>query len=319
MRSVILLSALFTSLLPMMAGERITTSPAVATREPVTGLAVALDLPDHVTLPGASVPLMIRIRNGGPASFVVSRTVQVHVTSPAGDRFVATWGWDPTGTGVLETPGNEPVSVLFGQTIWVAIPAVDLAKPSWALDRRMAEPGVWTLQVALFEEGKTNAGPAALSTPAKLTIESPGGPDALTWAAIQQRDWSAALASVFPERRESPYFPYLATWFAHENPLGKAEVIADALARHPGSPVADSLRFSLAYYYAAAGQKAFYRERNVDKAVEYTERARAELLRAKEHGPEWVKARADRKMAELPSRSVWEARLRSHDQANTGH
>ncbi|HEY0140523.1 MAG TPA: hypothetical protein VGF48_06485 [Thermoanaerobaculia bacterium] len=238
------------------------------------------------------------------------------MTSPAGVTFVSDWGWDEFGRGEVETGKDEPV-LLKGGSVDLVVPARDLTQASWALDRRMlAEPGAWTLQVYVFEEGKISEGPAAMSTPAKLVVETPRGPDEITWRAIQERDWTTALASVYPGRVESAYFPYLAVWYAHEDALRKAEVISEAVSRHPDSPVVPSLRFALAYYYAAAGVDAFYRERSIDKAVEHTERARAELLRAKQSGHAWASARADSRIAGLRTRAMWEATRRSLDKAN---
>ncbi|HEY0140524.1 MAG TPA: hypothetical protein VGF48_06490 [Thermoanaerobaculia bacterium] len=289
----------------------------VAPRELAPGLTVALQLPVDSTLPAAPVPLHLRIRNVG-TPVTLSRGVQVRMTSPAGETFAAEWGGDVRQFGTFETAGNAPVTVNTGGVVEVTVPATDFSNPSWALDQRlMKEPGAWGIEVLLFEHGrKREAGPIAISSRAALRIETPTETERATWEAIQRREWNVALQTVYPARRDSPYFPYLAIWFATENPLQKAHVLGEALARHPSSPVAPWLRFSLAYYYAAVSQSVFSADRDIEKAVEYADLARRELLRLKQSPDLWVSSKASERLQELPDREHYVERRKAFDKAN---
>jgi hypothetical protein len=65
-------------------------------------LQVALSISPDTTLPGLSVPLSLRIRNGARA-LELAPSVRVRVTSPIGETFFAIWGDRLTG-GELPSP-----------------------------------------------------------------------------------------------------------------------------------------------------------------------------------------------------------------------
>ena len=316
------ISVTFSTLLPfaiamVASADMRIGQTAVAPRELASGLTVALQLPVDSTLPGASVPLHLRIRNAG-TPVTLSRGVQARVTSPAGETFTAEWGGDVRQFGTVETPGNAPVMINTGGVAELTVPATDFSNPSWALDQRlMREPGAWGIEVLLFEHGvKREAGPVAISSRATLRIETPTDAERATWEAIQRREWDVALQTVYPARPESPYFPYLAIWFATEDPLQKAQVLGEAVARHPSSPVAPWVRFSLAYYYASASQTVFSADRDIEKAVEYADLARRELLRLQQSRDAWVSSKASARLQELPDREHYRERRKAFDKAN---
>lgn len=276
-----------------------------------TAVSASLSLPHARTLPGASVPLVLLVKNDG-APFTLSRAAQVRATSPDGETVTAKWGAEEFG--LLQTPTGEHVALASGASVDVAVPAADLTNLSWALDERLSTtPGMWTIRVALFERGREDAAPVAVTPPAQLLIDTPLEHEIVTWRAITARDWPKALASVFPDHRESRYYPYVAAWRAHEDYAETARGIADALERHPNTPIAASLRFSIAHFYAAAADRAFFRERDTDKALQLAALARAALEGVKDS---WAAGEVQAKMTALPTREKLTAVRKSLDKAN---
>lgn len=305
-RSTLLLTALF-----IQTGAQAAEAVQVIT-ERVAGRAiavrVALTLPYDRTLPGAPVPLVLRVTNTGQP-FTLSRSAQVRATSPSGETFTANWGAEEFG--LLQTPTGEPVALSGGATVDVAIPGTDLTNTSWALDPRLSEtPGEWRLQVLLFESGREDAAPVVVSAPAQLVIETPREHEIVTWRAIQARNWPQALASIFPDHRDSRYYPYLAALRAHEDYAETARAIAEALARHPDTPIATPLRFSLAHFYSAAANAAFFGERDTEKALHLAAMARAALDDVKES---WAASEVQTRIAALPTRDKLTAARKSLD------
>lgn len=312
-RVTILLVVLFTYTVSALADQRV---PVI--KEQVKGRATAvrasLTLPHARTLPGASVPLVLRVTNTGEP-FTLSRGAQVRAMSPTGETFVANWaGEDFT---LLQTRTGEPVALARGATADVAIPGSDLMNISWALDERLlVTPGLWNLQVALFEHGREDSAPVAITAPAPLMIETPVGDDVATWRAIQARNWREAFATVFPHRPESRYYPYVAAWRAHEDYAETARVIADALARHPDTPIATPLRFSLAHFYSAAAKVAYARDEDTEKALRFAAMARAALDDVKDS---WAVRDVQARLAALPTRDKLTAASESVDKPDHLH
>jgi hypothetical protein len=274
---------------------------------------VRLTLPTVATLPGASVPLVLHVRNAG-TPIVIDRTIQVLATSPSGTTFRANWGFEELGG--FETLDDGPLVVGTGAAAEIVIPARALTQPSWALDSRIvSEPGEWTLQVALLGAGQLEAGRIAVSGPAKLLIQTPNDADAVVLRAIQARKWSQALAAVYPERRDSKYFPYLAPRLAHQDPLHQVTVLSAALSQHPDSPVATDLRFAIANYYRVAATETFHEAGDLDKALQYIDKARAELQRVTQ-ADAWAAEKARQRMADLPTRAIFEESRRMLVKAN---
>lgn len=170
-------------------------------------LQVTLSLSPNTTLPGLSVPLNLHLHNGTSALHL-GPAVRVRMTSPSGQSFFADWG-EGVDSGVLElgvTGDDDPsLTIPANSIIDLAVPAADLSRPSWALDRRMLTmPGEWTLQAYLYTDD-TNT-PVAVSNTAKLTVQTPAGNDYAIWQAMQKGEYGGVAQHVSAEQTGSAYF-----------------------------------------------------------------------------------------------------------------
>ncbi|HUR79389.1 MAG TPA: hypothetical protein VM733_01390 [Thermoanaerobaculia bacterium] len=281
--------------LTMIAGAAVSAAPAKP--------QVTLSINANRTLPGLAVPLELRVKNGASALHIAP-AVRVFAISPAGESFFLTWGENGT-SGDLDvglTDEEDPsFNLPANNTADFAVPALDLSRPSWALDPRMlALPGEWSLQVQLFTDDE--ADPIAVSNFAKLTVATPTGRDVATWEAIRRREYWGAADKLNAENPESPYFPYLATLVARLSTMEKVGIISRAMELHPNSPAVPSLRYAVALYYGMEADRVFFKDRNFDKAVSLAEKGRAELSSMKNGRDAWSKRAGEARLAEFPSR-----------------
>ena len=269
-------------------------------------MQVTLSITPDRTLPGLAVPLELRLKNG-VAALHVAPSVRVYATSPAGESFFLTWG-ENADAGDLElgvTDENDPTFTLpANATADFAVPALDLSRPSWALDPRMlALPGEWTLQVYVYTDDAET--PVAISNAAKLTIDAPAGADVAVWEAIRRGEYWGAADKLLAERPDSPYFPYLATVVARRDAGEKIAIISRAMELHPSSPVIASLRYARASYYGMEADRAFFQERNFDKAVSLAEKGRTDLSVMKNGKDAWSKRKGNARLGEFPNRDYF--------------
>jgi hypothetical protein len=269
-------------------------------------MQVTLSISPSTTLPGLSVPLDLRVRNGAGALHIAP-SVRVRATSPDGQTFFADWG-EGVDSGELELGVTDETDRTFtlpaNATVDLSVPALDLSRPSWALDSRLlAQPGEWTLQVVLYTEDLSE--PAATSNAVKLTIATPTGTDVPVWQAIQRREYWGIADKVLAEQPQSPYFPYLAAIVARRATLEKIAIIERAIALHPESPAVPSLRYALASYYGMEADRVFLAERDFDRAVALAEKGRGELARMKNGKDAWAKLKGNAKLGEFPSREYF--------------
>lgn len=269
-------------------------------------MQVTLSISPDKTLPGLSVPLLLQVRNGAGALHL-GPSVRVRATSPDGQTFFADWG-EGVDSGELELGVTDDDDNTFtlpaNATVDLAVPALDLSRPSWALDRRiLALPGEWTLQVFLYNDDLSD--PVAVSNTAKLTIDTPTGTDVAIWQAIQRHEFWGISAKVLAERPESEYFPYLATVIARRSIPEKIAIIAHAIELHPNSPAVASLRYALASYYGSEADRVFFEERDFDKAVSLADKGRAELTGMKNGKDTWAKLKGNSRLGDFPSRDYF--------------
>lgn len=269
-------------------------------------LQVTLAIAPNTTLPGLSVPLSLHVENGASAMHL-GPSLRVRLTSPSGESFFADWG-EGVNTGELElglTSDDDPsLTVPANSALDLGVPAADLSRPSWALDRRMlALPGDWTLQVYLYSDDATN--PVAVSNIAKLTIRTPSGDDFPIWQAIQKGEYPGIAQKVAADQKGSRYFPYLATVVARRAITDKISIISQAIAAHPDSPAVPSLHAALASYYASEADRVFFQEHDLEKAVSLADKGRAELGTLKNGKDNWGKLKANAQLADFPSRDYF--------------
>lgn len=274
-------------------------------------MQVSLSITPKTTLPGLSVPLYLRVRNGARA-VELSPWVQVRATSPVGESFFAAWEGKQT-IGELEFGVTDEEDARFvlpaNATVDLEVPALDLSQPSWALDQRLlALPGEWTLEVLIYEvdeDAPQNPEPAGVSNPVKLTIDTPTGRDVPVWEALRAGAPRGISEKVFTEQPESKYFPFMSTLISRHGILDKVAIINRAIDLHPNSPVVPSLRYAIALYYGMEARHAFSQEGNLDKAVALADRGRAELTRLKNGTNAWSRLKGNQKLGEFPSREYF--------------
>ncbi len=280
---------------------------AVAALATPSKMQVTLSITPNRTLPGLSVPLALHILNGSRA-VQIAPGVRVRATSPAGESFFADWGEGVAG-GELEfgvTDEEDSKFVLSANSsVDLAVPALDLSRPSWALDPRiLALPGEWAIQVFLYDEDDLSEA-AGISNPVKLTIANPTGGDVPVWQAIQRREYWAASEKVLAEQTGSAYFPYLAAVIARRSTPDKIAIIGRAIELHPESPAIPSLRYALAAYYGSEADRVFFQEGDMERAVALADKGRRELLRLKNGGDAWSKLKGNEKLGDYPSRDYF--------------
>lgn len=275
-------------------------------------MQVSLSISPNRTLPGLSVPLYLRVRNGARA-LELSPWVQVRATSPIGESFFAAWEGRQT-IGELEFGLTDEEDARFilpaNATVDLEIPALDLNEPSWALDERLlALPGEWALEVLLYEidedNPQQNPDPAGVSNPAKLTIDTPTGRDVPLWEAIRGGAPRGISEKVLAEQPESQYFPYMSTLVSRHAILDRLAIISRAIDLHPNSPVVPALRYASALYYGMEARRVFSKEGDLDKAVALADKGRAELTRLKNGKNAWSRLKGNQKLGEFPSREYF--------------
>lgn len=274
-------------------------------------MEVSLSISPNTTLPGLSVPLHLRVRNGGRA-LELAPTVRVRATSPAGESFSTSWDQHLTA-GELEFGLTDEEDTRFvlpaNGTVDLEVPAVDLMQQSWAHDSRLvALPGEWTLEVLLYEVADTpqrNPDPVGVSNPAKLTIETPTGGDVPVWQAILAGEARPIAEKVLTQQPESRYFPYLSTMISRYSTLDKVAIINRAIELHPHSPVIPALRYGIALYYGSEADRVFVVEEDFEKAVALAEKGRAELMRLKNGKGAWSRLKGNAKLGDFPSREYF--------------
>jgi hypothetical protein len=281
----------------LLAGGTAVAAPAT--------LQVSLSITPDTTLPGLSVPLAIRVRNGARA-LVLAPSVRVRATSPIGETFFAIWGDRLTG-GELEFGLTDEEDTRFilpaKATVELEVPALDLSRHSWALDHRLlALPGEWTLEVLLYEDqdyATEDPEPAGISNPVKLTIETPTGRDVPIWEAIRGRGGEFGMGiseKVLAEQPESRYFPYLSTIISRYAVLDRVAIVSRAIELHPNSPVVPRLRYAMALGYRMEADRIFDEEGDVEKATALADKGRAELTRLKNSKSAWSRLIGHRKL-----------------------
>lgn len=261
-------------------------------------------------LAGLSVPLNIRVRNQG-AVVELAPTVSVRATSPTGETFTASWG-EHIEAGELELgltdEDAETLNVKPNSTIDLEVPAATLTDNSWASDPRIAGmPGKWTLQVLLFSERDRSC---LVSNAATLIVNAPQAKDVWIAEALARGEMWSIAERVFTEQPESPYFPYISTAVRRLSTLERIDIINRAITLHSDSPVVPRLRYDIAEYYAAAADRVFAAERDLEKAVALAERGRAELVRLKNSNDVWSKLKGSQREDDFPSRAGYVELLR---------
>lgn len=281
-------------------------------------LKVTLTIERNKTLPGLSVPLLLRVENQGRAMFL-SPYFKIYATSPSGHSFFLNITSGVLGLMDLGvTDEDDPRFPLPARRmVDLAVPAGGFGGGTWASDGRvLQEPGEWTLQVYLFEdlrkldksepdanEEDAPRGPAGISNAAKVTFEVPGPRDLPIWQALRRGERVQIAETVLLTRPDSPYFPYLATWlsFGH-NSREQIEIYKNAIALHPDSPAVPALRYAMALRYGQEADRVFVEENDFEKAVEMAEKGRAELLRLKNGDDPWSRLVGNEKWENFPSR-----------------
>jgi hypothetical protein len=285
---------------------------AIAVADPAKP-QLTLSVSPNKTLPGLSVPLSLRLRNGARA-IEVSPNVKVHLISPSGESFFANWGVEsfdtPHDIGELELGVTDEEDVRFvlpaKASVSLEVPAHDFTQSSWALDRRMlALPGEWALQVYLFYDDGGATEPIAISNRVKLTIEMPSGRDVPVWEAVRRGEFWGISQVLLQENQQSQYFPYLSTTIARQGIFEKISIISKAMELHPNSPVIPMLRYSVATYYGKAAGRAYFKQDDFDKAVELANKGRALLAEMKNGKDAWSRLTGNRMLGEFPSREYF--------------
>jgi len=272
---------------------------------------VDLRIEPNRTLPGLAVALQLKAKNGARA-IELSPLVRVQATSPSGESFVMDWG-EGVDSGELDLgvgAEDDPRFILRANaTVNLAVPALDLSRPSWALDQRMlALPGDWTLRVMLYANQGEEDGdpePAAISNPAKLTIEAPSGRDVEILEAIQRREYWGIAEKLLTEREDSKYFPYLSTCLARRSLPEQITIIERAIQLHPTSPVVPRLRYAIAMGYGSEADRVFDEEEDLEKAVALAEKGRSQLKHLTDSKDTWSTIKAREKLDDFPSRGYF--------------
>lgn len=285
-------------LLMLIAIAGVAVTPMAA---PSPSTEVTLTIP-HEALACLSVPLHIRVRNGG-STIELAPSVFVLATSPLGETFRVRWN-DRDEVGPLELgltdEDAETLVVRPGSIVELSIPAVPLMDSSWAQDPRIATvPGKWTLQVALRNE---RDGSKLTSNPATLIVNPPAVRDVRIVQELMRGELWQMADRVLTEQPDSPYFPYIVTAVRRVSSLEKIEIIDRAIRLHPDSPVVPRLRHAIAEYYGMEADRVFFAERDFDKAASLAEKGRAELARLKNMSDPWARLTAARREGEFPSR-----------------
>ena len=280
----------------------------IASARPAS-LQVTLSIDPTTTLPGLSVPLYLHLENG-PAAVHLGTGVRVRATSPDGQSFLTNWGHGNVDSGelelgLIEADDDNPVFTLTANgSVDLEIPALDLSRPSWALDGRMFTlPGDWKLQVLVHSDDATQ--PIATSNPVTLTIKMPTGNDVAIWQAIQRGELPGIGDKTFRENPQSEYFPYLATSVTRVSVMERIAIINRAIELHPSSPVVDALRYAVAMSYEMESGRVFSVEHDIDKASALADQGRAILTSLSKGKDTWGKLKGKAQLENFNSRDTF--------------
>lgn len=291
---------------------------------PQAKLNVTLTIEPNTTLPGLSVPLLLRVENQGPAVFL-SPFFRIRATSPNGESFFVDFG-EPDMLSKLDlgvTDEDDPRFPLPARrTVELAVPAGNFGGGTWARDGRLVEkPGEWTLQVYLFQDlsnaddtsdelGARDPAPTGISNPATVIFEIPGPRDLPIWEALRRGEYVQIAQTVLATQPESPYFPYFITSITGLSTAEKIGIYEKAISLHPTSPAVPSVRYALALAYGREANRVFDEEGDLGKAVELADSGRAELMRLRNAKDPWSRLVANEKLGEFPTREAFMAMQR---------
>lgn len=154
-------------------------------------------IPSNI-LPGTAASVVVDVLNDDSAPVSVPTYIVMRVSPAAGSSFLATPSSFSDATPYVAIPEEffvvddqdrpEFVTLESGQRLTFEIPLNDAA---FFGDRRLHSPGAYDVSVAF---GSIRSQPTTFSTPARLLIEEPVGPDRAVWDMLLEE--SAARAGV---------------------------------------------------------------------------------------------------------------------------
>lgn len=259
------------------------------------------------TLPGLSVPLSLTIKNSG-APIHLAPGIRLRFTGPGEAPFFAKWREGEVGFLELGTEElYDPLVIGTNETVEVGLSAVSLLDQSWASDPRLHDkPWTWRVEAFLYDMRDKGPTPLAISSPATLSIDPPSGDDAVAWEAIRAGFSEADLKKTLEQPR-SRYYPYVVSYApTGDDGLQKIAVLRRAIELHPDTPVLPRLRAYIAELYASHARQIFSRERDVEKALTYSEKAREELQLLQRRPDAWSKLTARKRLENLEGREYYE-------------
>lgn len=275
---------------------------------------VTLSIDRAETVLGLSVPLTLRIRNAGPPILLAQRA-RLRFTRPGGGSFIANKGVEGVEWFDIEVGPDDPDALSYdplpigtNQTVEVAIPAVPFGHPTWTRDTRLRDhPGVWNVEVLLYDERDSADQPLAVSSKATLSIVRPDERDMPIWDAIRRKEYAIVAEKLYREQPESSLLPYLADHLPAAHPIKKAEMLRRIVELHPNSPLVPYLRSGIVYFLRAASDRVYGETYDVERAVALANEARAEAMKLSAAPDAWSKIEGKKRLKEIPTRGYFDS------------
>lgn len=291
-------------------------------------------LPDS-TLPGLPVAFVVTLTN--PASTVQRVTETLRLQVQTRDTTFFAHGIVPTETQLgmprEQTTDCHSLRCVTLQPHEQRQVYIDFPENGFFFDERLNAIGTFTLELRLVVA--TESGTVEIRTnPAKLTIRQPIGADAQVWALMQQtsdgsawdlRRWlmGEQIEAIRRQFSSSGYAPWTVA-FAHAGePTASLKLFDDALATKPTGALRDNLLWQKAISLQKWSRSALVYDRDVEKAVALSEKARQTLQTLRDMASSAVmRKRAESALTQVITRDAANAELQNLsalDPAAPGH
>lgn len=266
-------------------------------------LHVELSVNPTQTLPGLDVYLKAHVVNDGP-QVTLARVVHLRFTPAGGEPFIAVWA-DNRKAISLDIVDDRDLTVGTSEAVDLFV-VPDFMRRSWALDRRVAVPGSYSVEMVLFDADDTHA-PLAVSTKASLEVRAPAQHDAEILDALSSGKGGPELfESVLRDSPQSPYLPYLSEWLLRDTNEKRIAGFRQVISFHPDSPMTPRLELWVAKLYETESFASFSENHDVDLAAQIAGNERTILERLANGNNEWARRKAQHWLDDgIPTRAAF--------------
>lgn len=256
-------------------------------------VTTSLELQPATTIPELPVAFLVTITNPTSRPVVLANAMSLRVTPSNGDGFLAA---GIGGRTVVNLP-RQATTGCGGSEQCVSIPpsgqlqlyinyGPTLDGNEFFSDRRLSQPGTYSLQLILFVSSARDLAPVS-SGPAAFVVQSPSGVDVQALDFLNQHgsggvwsneNWALTGDDIAPLIRANYPTSTYATWVAAlgrvSSPTASVANLDAALATNPTPSLRDNLLWAKGAFLAQASVDALYAERDVDSAIAEADAAR---------------------------------------------